>query len=920
MRLGSSGPAVKRGACAAILALALSAAVDRDTMLDARSQTSPPAAAGDMVRFASNTMVAMRDGVRLATDIYRPAVNGVPVETKLPVLLQRTPYNKEGAALVAQAQAFARHGYVVALQDERGAFHSEGVQSKYIGYGEDGFDTIEWLAKQPYADGRVAMWGTSYAAHAEAGAAILRPPHLATAVLNMGGLYNGWLYKVRNHGAFELAQQTTWVFGQLETEEKAKTWIRDIAATRGKNPLSAEPSFEDYYYEILTHADYDDYWKHPDRNWSTHYEQTSDIPMLHLTGWYDSYTSGSILNYVSLRKAKRAPERLIVGPWTHGGNTRSFAGNVEFGPEAKIADFNEAFHLRWFDHYLKGQATGVEREPEVKLFVMGTGDGHKDANGRLFHGGYWKSATAWPPPDAVATTYYLHADRTLGTARPGDAAPTTYVYDPATPVPTIGGAFSGTEDMSPAGAFDQRETAKVFGATSPGRALSDRPDVVTFQTPPLTKDTEVIGAVTVRLFVSSSAKDTDFTAKLIDVYPPSADYPGGYAMNLTDGIVRARYRDALNKALLLTPGQIVEVDVEPFPTANVFKRGHRIRVDISSSNFPRFDINPNTGEPLGRHTKLQTAENRIYHDAAHPSAIVLSVMPRVGAPSAAQAPAAASAPPAKVPYADKVVSVNGLKIHYLDWGHPERPPFLMLHGIARHAHTFDHLAAAFADRYHVMAIDMRGHGDSSWSPEGAYLVEDYVSDLEGVVAQLKLRHLTLLGNSTGGRVVQVFAGLHPDLVDRLVVEDVGPERPQEIADGFARRVKEEANGWASEDELLTQLATRDTRTPRQLQWNYVHYGLKRRDDGRMIWKRDPNLVKGFVVTELWSAVSKITAPTIYVLGGASAIVTPEAQQKLKQTLPRVTVVTMPGLGHYPDSDDPPGFLAIVEKFLSQKTY
>lgn len=910
---------------ALVLVLALSALVESRVWTTSRpGPDGQPAADGSasVVRFAHDEMVRMRDGVKLATDIYRPAVNGVPVTDKLPVLLQRTPYNKEGNGLVAQAKAFASHGYVVVLQDERGAFHSEGVQSKYIGYGEDGYDTIEWLAALPYVDGQVAMWGTSYAAHAEAGAAILHPPHLKTAVLNMGGLYNGWLYKVRNHGAFELAQQTTWVFGQLDTEEKAKTWIRDIASTRGKNPLSAEPSFEDYYYEILTHAEYDDYWKHPDRNWSTHYEQTSDIPMLHLTGWYDSYTGGSILNYVSLRKAKRAPERLIVGPWTHGGNTRSFAGNVEFGPEAKIADFNEAFHLRWFDHFLKNRTTGVEREPDVKLFVMGTGDGHKDANGRLFHGGYWKSTTAWPPPDAIATTYYLHADRTLGTSRPGDARPTTYVYDPAAPVPTIGGAFSGTEDLSPAGAFDQRETARVFGATSPGRALADRPDVLSFQTPALAQDTEVIGPVTVRLFVSSSATDTDFTAKLIDVYPPSADYPDGYAMNLTDGIVRARYRDALDTASLLTPGKVVEVDVEPFPTANVFKRGHRIRVDISSSNFPRFDLNPNTGEPLGRHTRLQKAENRIYHDAAHPSAIVLSVMPKASAPTAASAAAAPQAPKpaAKAPYEDKFVTVDGLKIHYLDWGHPERPPFLMLHGIARHAHTFDHLAAKFADRYHVMAIDMRGHGDSGWSPEGAYLVEDHVKDLEGVVSQLKLKNLTLLGNSTGGRVVQVFAGLHPDLVDRLVVEDVGPERPQEIADGFARRVKEEANGWASEDELLSQLATRDKRTPRALQFNYVHFGLKKREDGRVSWKRDPNLVKGFVATELWSSVSRITAPTIYVLGGASTIVTPEVQQKLRQTLPRVEVVTMPGLGHYPDSDDPPGFLAIVEKFLSQKTF
>ncbi len=212
---------------------------------------------------------------------------------------------------------------------------------------------------------------------------------------------------------------------------------------------------------------------------------------------------------------------------------------------------------------------------------------------------------------------------------------------------------------------------------------------------------------------------------------------------------------------------------------------------------------------------------------------------------------------------------------------------------------------------------MRGHGDSDWSPEGAYLVEDYVKDLEALIGQLQLRRLTLLGNSTGGRVVQVFAGLHPDLVDRVIVEDVGPERPQEIASGFAQRVQEEANGWASEEDLVAQLARQNTRTPEPLLRVYAHYGVKRRADGRLVWKRDPNLVKGFVPTELWQSVSRITAPTIYILGGASTIVPAGTQQRLKQTLPHCEIVTMPGLGHYPDSEDTPGFLTIVNRFLKR---
>jgi len=582
---------------------------------------------GSVVVFARNQLIPMRDGVKLATDIYRPAAAGVPVADKLPILLQRTPYNKEAPATIAQARYFASHGYIVALQDERGAFHSEGVQSKYIGYGQDGYDTIEWLARLPYTDGQVAMWGTSYAAHTEAGAAILHPPHLKTIVLNCGGLYNGWLYKVRNHGAFELAQQTTWAFGQLPEREKAANWIGAMA--RGQTPLARKPSFEDYYFEIMTHADYDDYWKQPDRNWSLYYEQTSDIPMLHLTGWYDSYTSGSILNYQGLSKIKKSPIKLIVGPWTHGGNTRSNAGDVEFGPAAAIDGFNEAFHLRWFDRFLKGRDTGVDGDPAVRLFVMGTGDGHKDSNGRMFHGGYWRTSSTWPLPETTFTSYYFHGDGTLSTTPPTSGeAPTTYTYDPAHPVPTIGGSFSGTADLSLAGAFDQREKETTFGAKPPYLALKARPDVAVFQTEALSLDTDVVGPIVVKLYVASTAVDTDFTAKLVDVYPPSKDYPSGYEMNLTDGIVRARYRNSPERAELMKPGEVYEVQIEPFPTANVFKKGHRIRIDVSSSNFPRFDANPNTGEALGLNRRTATAVNSVYHDAKYSSSVTLPIVAR----------------------------------------------------------------------------------------------------------------------------------------------------------------------------------------------------------------------------------------------------------------------------------------------------
>src|SRR6516225_9372454 len=266
-------------------------------------------------------------------------------------------------------------------------------------------------------------------------------------------------------------------------------------------------------------------------------------------------------------------------------------------------------------------------------------------------------------------------------------------------------------------------------------------------------------------------------------------------------------------------------------------------------------------------------------------------------------------------YQDKFITVNTLRIHYLDWGSADKPPFIMLHGIGRVAHSFDHIAPRFKNDYHVFAIDMRGHGDSGWSPEGAYLVEDYVKDLEGFVDQLNLRNLVLLGNSTGGRVVQVYAGMHPELVARLISEDVGPQRTNEIASAFARRVAEEDEGWASEDELVASLTRNGGRVSEELQRNYAHFGSKRREDGRIVWKRDPNLVKGFVPTELWQYVSKIKCPTIYILGGASSIVPPETQQKLKDTLPDVRIVTMPKLGHYPHLEAPPEYLRIVESFL-----
>jgi len=268
---------------------------------------------------------------------------------------------------------------------------------------------------------------------------------------------------------------------------------------------------------------------------------------------------------------------------------------------------------------------------------------------------------------------------------------------------------------------------------------------------------------------------------------------------------------------------------------------------------------------------------------------------------------------------DRFVTINGLRIHYLDWGAADKQPLIMLHGIGRVAHTFDHIATHFNKNYHVMAVDMRGHGDSDWDPQGAYLVEDYVKDIEGLAGQLHLGNIVIWGNSTGGRVAQVFAGLRPDLVAVVISEDVGPERPREIADSFTSRIQQEdEKGWSSEDELLAQLRAGNARTSEEILRAYAHFGSKRRADGRIIWKRDPKIANGFVPTELWRFVRQIKSPTIYVLGGRSTIVPAETQEQLRRTLPQVQIVTMPGLGHYPSEENATDFLAIVDRFLAEK--
>jgi putative CocE/NonD family hydrolase len=591
----------------------------------------------DVIR-QQDVMVPARDGVLLATDIYRPATGSAPASERLPVLLHRTPYDKSEAATVTIADTLAKHGYVVMVQDTRGRHHSQGVFEKYYSFDAyDGYDSVEWAASRPFGNGKVGMYGTSYAAHTQADASKLAPPHLRALLLNMGGMANAWDHSVRYDGAFEMGRQLTWAWSQASDDAKdpvtksmlstedVMAWYSALPIRKGLSPLSIAPNYEHYYLDEATRSDYDAHWDTLGMQWEKFYGQTADIPMMHVGGWYDIYLRGTIENWRKLGALKKSPMRLVIGPWTHHGNTATYAGDVDFGADAAIKDFDTDFHLRWFDYHLKGAKTAVSAQAPVRYFLMGTGDGHKDPAGRLYHGGEWRESKEWPPSEAHAEIFYLHADGSLNAQAPASPQQSTaFQFDPVHPVPTIGG---GVSRRLKDGAYDQRERPDMPGSRPPYLPLRARNDVLVFESEILKQDLVLAGPVEVTLYASSNATDTDFTAKLIDVYPPSSDFPIGFDMNLTDGIVRASYRDRSQTRQLLVPGKIYSIVIRPFDTANVVKKGHRIRLDISSSNFPRFDVNPNTGEPLGMNRLMKTAENTIYHDRSHLSAVKLYVLP-----------------------------------------------------------------------------------------------------------------------------------------------------------------------------------------------------------------------------------------------------------------------------------------------------
>jgi uncharacterized protein len=553
---------------------------------------------------------AMRDGVVLRADIYRPKADG-----QFPVLLQRTPYNKSGAATFAFKAAAT--GYVVIIQDVRGRYDSDGDWYTFKHEANDGYDTVEWAGTLPYSNGKVGMWGGSYVGATQMLTAIAHPPHLAGVcpVVTASNYHENWTYQ---GGAFEQWFNQSWTSG-LAQDTFAHAVKKNTNALGGawKLPLASYPLFNfsdpasapistatlaPYFLDWLAHPTYDQYWKQI--SIEEHFGDIN-VPVLSIAAWYDIFQGGSLRNYVGIKahggsEAARKGQHLYVTIGGHAGGGRKI-GEVDFGPAAAEFDEDE-ITLKWYDYLFKGVQNEFAGKP-VKIFVMGSNQ--------------WREEDDWPLARAQNAKYFLHSTKSanslrgegsLSTASPRSESPDHYVYDPSNPVPTMGGPLCCDSQHLAPGPRDQRP-------------VEARDDVLVYTTPAFTQDTEVTGPVSLELFAKSSAVDTDFTAKLVDVGPD------GFAQNLTEGIIRARYRDSQEKTNLMNPGQVYKFTIDLWSTSNVFLKGHMLRLEISSSNFPRFDRNLNTGEDPALAKSFVAATNTVYHDAEHPSALILPLVP-----------------------------------------------------------------------------------------------------------------------------------------------------------------------------------------------------------------------------------------------------------------------------------------------------
>jgi putative CocE/NonD family hydrolase len=567
------------------------------------------------VSVQQDVLIPMRDGTRLAGDLYLPTGSG-----SWPTLVERTPYSKASSSEIAiqSPEFYASRGYAVLIQDVRGRFRSEGDFYPFQDDGwranRDGYDTVEWVAAQGWSDGKVGTIGGSYSGATQYQLTPTRPPHLTAQFVRESSMdYRAeWVYR---GGALELAFVLPWAHAvtmnnvshlvppeQVEgrravlkgVNDEMESWFRD----RPLAPCSFLTGLSDWYNEWLAHPDDGPFWW----KWNVGMKFAEvDTPVYHLGGWFDGFLRGTLQNFKGFKdnarsETARRAQRLIVGPWIHGPQNidKRVVGEIDYGPEAAVQI--NPYRLRWFDHWMKGIDTGLMDEPAVSYFQMGSNT--------------WQSSTDWPPPDARPLVLYLRGgksgsatslnDGTLSNHAPDVEDADSYLYDPNNPIPTLGGGYLGALS----GGYDQRPV---------------EPGVLTYTGEPLTRDLDVSGTVTVTLFAMSTARDTDWVARVSDV---ATD---GSSRIVCDGILRARYHESMQSPQLLTPNQVEKFVVDCWSTSNLFRAGHRIRVAITSSCFPRWDANPNTGDAFGSSPSSVTALNSIFHDSFRPSHVTLSV-------------------------------------------------------------------------------------------------------------------------------------------------------------------------------------------------------------------------------------------------------------------------------------------------------
>jgi uncharacterized protein len=568
-----------------------------------------------------NQVMRTRDGVELRADIYRPDASG-----RFPVLAVRTPYDKGAGMALTEKDYFPPRGYVVVVQDTRGRYSSGGEFYPFVHEARDGYDTVEWAATLPCADGKVGMVGQSYLGLVQYYAASLRPPHLCVAAPVSGPVsyFENFAYR---RGIFELGWMLAYfMFMARDTLERKGIYEQhrsrlDSYVSRPDIPMA--PLKRDVYPHLPLHewgerlregapyfADYLRNWKYgpywAETDLRTHFGEF-ETPMLHVGSWYDVFQYDTLAMYLGMRdgarsQSARRAQKLIMGPWAHllpySIPTSRGTGDIDFGPEA-IVDLH-AFQLRWFDHFLKGMTNGVLDEPPVRLFV--TGDDR------------WRDENEWPLARTRYTDLFLHGgghanslggDGRLAFDRPAEQPADRYIYDPNDPAPTRGGTTLGIKS----GVFDQTEVER-------------RNDVLVYSGDALEHDLELTGPVALVLYAASSAPDTDFMAKLCDVRPD------GYAHNVVEGAVRARFRDSLSAPTPIAPERVYEYKIDLWATSHVFKAGHRLRLEVTSSNFPRYDRNPNTGHEPFADAEVARANQTVFHDARYPSRLILPVIPR----------------------------------------------------------------------------------------------------------------------------------------------------------------------------------------------------------------------------------------------------------------------------------------------------